>query len=423
MSLEPLQNRIQQLERLLEVSRTLSGMLDLAPLLQSITEVAADLTYSEESSILLYDKKTKQLEFVAAPWFKRDLMREIRVPLKGSISGEVFTHGQPVLVRNAQQDNRLYRLVDESASFQTRSMVSVPLIYQGKTTGVLSAVNKLGDLDYTEDDVRILETLASQAAIAIKNASLLKESQEAYAELAEFDQMKTDFVAITSHELRTPLGLILGHATFLRENLSEDYRSQIDVIVRSAMRLKEIIEDLSKIDNLQTDQASLRRRPVIVNSLIIDMANTYAIQAKQKGVRFKTILPNTQVTVEGDPEKLSVALDHLVRNAVTFTDEGGIVMISAEEVPGMVKLSVGDTGIGIPRKDLDRIFDRFYQVASHMTRKHGGMGLGLAITKGMVEMHGGKISVESVEGRGSKFTIFLPTSAAQVDAVKRVLEE
>jgi signal transduction histidine kinase len=422
MSVEPLHQRIQQLERLLEVSRTLSGMLELEPLLQSLVEIASDLTYSEEASILLYDKQSQQLEFVAAPWFKRDIMREIRVPLRNSISGEVFTRGTPMIVQDAQKDERLFRLVDESASFQTRSILAVPLTYQGKPTGVLTAVNKLGGLGYTEEDIKVLETLASQAAIAIKNATLLRESQEAYDELAELDRMKSNFVAITSHELRTPLGLILGHATFLKETGSEEFRSQIDVIVRSATRLKEIIEDLSKVNNMPSDGDVLRRHVLNVNGIVVDLASTYAIQAKQKGIRFKTVMPDKQLAVEGDGEKIKVALDHLVKNALTFTDEGGVVMVSLEEVPGMVKISVADTGIGIPKKDVDRIFERFYQVASHMTRKHGGMGLGLAVAKGMIEMHGGKITVESKEGRGSKFTVFLPTTASQVDAAQRVFE-
>ena len=190
-----------QLERLLEVGRNLSAMLDLEPLLQTIIDAAADLTYSQEASILLYNEETEDLEFVAAPWFKRDRMKEIRVPLDKSISGQVFTYGEPILVEDASNDPRIFRDVDTHSDFDTRSILVVPMKIKGETTGVLSAVNKLGDQTYMEDDIHILETLASQAAIAIHNANLLKQTQEAYEELSQFDQVKSDFIAITSHDI------------------------------------------------------------------------------------------------------------------------------------------------------------------------------------------------------------------------------
>lgn len=416
-------HRIQQLERLLEVSRNLSAIVDLEPLLQSIVEAAAELTQSEEASILLHDQMTNELKFVAAPWFKRDVIKNIRVPLEGSITGEAFTTGEPVIVHDTQNDSRLFRAVDEAANFKTHSMLAVPMLFQGKATGVLSAVNKGGNLKYSDEDLAILETLASQAAIAIKNATFLKESQERYKELAEFDRMKTDFIAITSHELRTPLGLILGHATFLNEVVPEEMRKQLDVIVRSAMRLKEIIEDLSKVSTFESGEARIKRRPVNLNLLVQDLVNAYQDLAADKEITLKSKLPANALKFEGDAEKINIALTHLVKNAITFTDKGGVVELSAEEIPGFVKVNVIDTGIGIPQKDLERIFERFYQVEEHMTRRHGGMGLGLSVATLMVEMHGGRIAVESVEGKGSKFSIMLPTSASQVSAAQRVFND
>jgi signal transduction histidine kinase len=422
MSVEPLNNRIKQLERLLEVSRNLSAMLELEPLLRSITEAAADITYSQEASILLYEEETDDLAFVASPWYKHESMKQIRVPLEGSIAGQVFIHAEPILVRDAQRDDRLYRAVDERTDFETRCLLAVPMMFKGKAIGVLTAVNKLSSLHFSEEDVTILETLASQAAIAIKNAGLLKQAQDAYEELAEIDRMKTDFIAITSHELRTPLGLILGHATFLNEMVPDDLSAQMEVIVRSSMRLKEIVEDLSKVNNFQSGQSRVRRREVNVNLLLQDVAATFKEQAAAKSMLLKTNLPEKKLTVEGDAEKIGIAVSHLIKNAISFTDEGGAIEVATEELPGYVKISVIDSGVGIPRKDLTRVFERFFQVESHMTRRHGGMGLGLSVAKMMVEMHGGRIGVESVEGEGSNFTILFPTSHAQLSAAQRVFK-
>ncbi len=408
MSIEPLNHRIQQLQRLLEAGRNLSAMLDLEPLLQTIIDLAADLTDSQEASILLYNEKDKNLEFVTAPWLKRDEMRGIRVPLDKSIAGQVFSYGEPVLVKNALGDPRIYRQVDSETEFETRSMLAVPLKIKGKATGVLTAVNKLEDVTFTENDINILETLASQAAIAIQNARLMQQTKKAYEELSQLDQMKSDFIAITSHELRTPLGLILGHATFLNEMVPEELQSQMDVVVRSAMRLKEIVEDLSKVNNFQTGQARLRRQAIDIKELLQEVVNSFKRSTREKELELRLDLPDTPLVLEVDNEKIGIALSHLLRNCITFCDPGDHIWVRAEQLPGHVKIEVQDTGIGIPSRDTSRIFERFYQVESHMTRRHGGMGLGLSVAKMMIEMHNGRINVHSEEGHGSLFTVLLP---------------
>jgi len=413
MSVEPLNNRIQQLERLLEVGRNLSAMLDLEPLLQSIIDVASDLTYSQEASILFYDEEQRNLTFLAAPWFKRAQMSQIRVPLDSSIAGQVFTCGEPIVVSDASNDPRIFRDVDKRGDFVTKSMLSVPMVFKGKPTGVLTAVNKLGKGTYTEEDINILEILASQAAIAIENANYLKEAQRAYQELAELDRMKTDFIAITSHELRTPLGLILGHATFMHDIVPGDLKPQMDVIVKSSLRLKDIVEDLSKVNSFQTGEARIRRELMDLNVIVKEIVDSLKFQADEKQIAMRAFLPPAPIMMDGDSEKIGIALTHLIRNAVSFTDEGGAVKIRTEALPEYAKIEVIDTGIGIPEKDLTRIFDRFYQVEAHMTRRHGGMGLGLSVAKMMVEMHNGQIGVQSEVGVGTKFAIVLPLKATK----------
>ena len=414
-SVEPLNNRIQQLERLLEVGRNSSAMLDLDPLLQTIIDVASDLTYSQESSILLYDEVQDNLRFVAAPWFKRELMSEVRVPLDKSIAGQVYNFGEPILVRDAQNDTRIFRGVDKLSEFETTSLLAVPMIFKGKVTGVLTAVNKLGNGNYSEEDINILEILASQAAIAIQNANYMKETQKAYQELAEIDRMKTDFIGITSHELRTPLGLILGHATFLHEQVPPELKSQMDMIVKCSMRLKDIIEDLSKVNSFQTGEVRVRWAQIDLSEVVRDVASSFHELAENKNISLTLTLPPFPLIVDADSEKLGIAVSHLMRNAINFTDEDGSINVKTEQLPTYAKIEVTDTGIGIPPTDLTRIFERFYQVESHMTRRHGGMGLGLSVAKMMVEMHNGRIGVQSEEGKGSTFTILLPISTVEED--------
>ncbi len=126
--------------------------------------------------------------------------------------------------------------------------------------------------------------------------------------------------------------------------------------------------------------------------------------------------------VEADGTKISIALSNLIKNAITFTDNGGHILVKSEALPGYVKVSVADDGIGIPMKDLPHIFERFFQVESHLTRRHNGMGLGLSVAKVMIEMHGGRIWAESMEGRGSNFSFLLPLKAVQAETPSQVLQ-
>ena len=281
-------------------------------------------------------------------------------------------------------------------------------------------VNKTGEAHYTEEDLTILETLASQAAIAIQNTQLEKKVKKSQDQVSHLDRMKSDFIGIASHELRTPLGLILGHATFLREVIQPEYRAQLDIIIRNSMRLKEIIDSIANMDNAQSGTVSLRSRSISIKHVVEEVMGSFIKEAERKHLTLHADTGHDELMVEGDASKISIALSNVVKNALVFTNPGGHVFIVAEQIPGYVKLSVIDDGIGIPTKDLSHIFERFYQVESHLTRKHGGMGLGLSVAKVMTELHGGRIWAESVEGKGSNFTLLLPVNPEQANAASRV---
>ncbi|MEA1977175.1 MAG: ATP-binding protein [Chloroflexota bacterium] len=404
-------SKSQRLERLLEISRTMSATLDLLQLLDMIIDVACELTQSEVASILLYDSSAGVLRFEASPGMHRDDLREISIPLDSSVAGWIFTNSKPMVIQDAHSDPRVYRRVDEILKYETQSILGVPLSVKTETIGVLEAVNKLDDADYTEDDLEVLETLAAQAAIAIENVRLLASIQETNEELKRLDRMKSDFIAIASHELRTPLGLILGHATFLQEFIPPDHQEQMEVIIRSAMRLKAIIEDMSAIAHNEQGQSRVRRKPFSVSKLVEETFNQFRDSAKEKQIEIGFDIPEDEALImDGDHEKIEVALSNLVDNALNYTDAGGQVGIKAEGDDEMIKIFVVDTGIGIPEDEVERVFDRFYQVESHLTRKHGGMGLGLSIAKAMVEMHNGQIWCESKEGTGSLFCFMVPAN-------------
>jgi signal transduction histidine kinase len=413
--------RTQSLERLLEVTR-LGASLELEPFLRTLLSAARELTASETVSILELDETSGQFRFAAALGSQREALHGMKVPLEGSAAGQVFQERRPLRISNLTTDSRQFSALDFASASETRTLLGVPLMAGGQALGVVEAVNKAGNVHYTEEDITILETLAGLAALAIHNDRLRRRIDASYSELAELDRLKNDFIAITSHELRTPLGLILGHATFLRELLNQENREQLDIIIKNASKLKEIIESLSNVDNFQSGAARLRQRPVSVARIVQDVAASFADTAAGRNITLRSDLPADDLLVEADGGKLAIALSNLVKNALTFTDNGGHILISGQPVPGYIKVSVIDDGIGIPTRDLPRVFERFFQVESHLTRRHGGMGLGLAVAKVMVELHGGRIWVESAEGQGSNFTFLLPVSPPEVDADSGALQ-
>ncbi len=414
-------DQAQRLERLLEISRGLTSNLDLPSLLQSIVEVAAEITDSEAASILLHDPASGDLVFEAVPEIQGEGIKQIHVPVASSIAGMVFQNATPAIINDAMADHRIYREVDRLIRFQTRSILAVPLMIKQEPIGVLEAVNKLGDANYTGADQASLETLAAQAAISIENARLMSKLQDANQELVRLDRMKSDFIAIASHELRTPLGLILGHATFLTELVDEQHQDQIEVIIRSAERLKAIVEDLARISHQEEGQSRVSRQPFSANELVISVVGRFGELAKEKKIQLGADVPSKdKLMVEGDREKIEIVLTNLIRNSLIFTDQGGEVGVKAEASDDYVRIFVVDSGIGIPERDIDRVFERFYQVESHLTRKHGGMGLGLSIAKAMVEMHHGQIWCESKVDVGSLFCFMLPLTEERAEAAAKV---
>lgn len=403
-----LPQRVRELELMIQVSRILTSTLDLERLLKLISKTAAELVNSQDASIILEDPRTGTLVFLAAAGPKSDELKKIQVPIKGSIAGTVFKSQEPLIVQDTGTDPRHYSGVDRDLEFETYSLLAVPMIFKERPIGVLEAVNKLNHGRFSEHDVQILSTLASQAAVAIENARLVTELQEANVRLAELDQLKSSFIAIASHELRTPLALILGYATFLREEADDAASEQIDMVLQGAIQLKGLIEDMVNLSHLEAGSAELDLSEFILQDVIQRAIEAQQQFADTKSLEIRQSLPAAAICVRADLEKISIVLNNLLNNAIKFTPAGGRIQVAVRLQTGIVAVSIADTGIGIPQNELERIFNQFYQVESPLTRREGGMGLGLSIARGIVELHGGRIWAESVPGRGSRFTFTLP---------------
>ncbi|HTP07656.1 MAG TPA: GAF domain-containing sensor histidine kinase [Anaerolineae bacterium] len=409
-----LRRTADRLQRILEISQILTSTYDLDDLLQMILAAATELTRTETASILLLDEGSTELRFAASTGSYRDKLMTMRVPVDGSLAGTILRSGEPMVFDNVQQDPRHFDSIDKQISFESRSMLGVPLLMRDRAVGVLEAWNKVDSSPFSEEDGQVLMTLAAQAAVAIENARLITALQKAYEQLNRVDQIKSDFIAIASHELRTPLGLILGYAAMLKEDLKNpDTAEQLDVVMNSALRLRDLIDDMVNVQHIEEGKAKLVLTEFVLQEVVQRVVGAMNELYMAKEQEMLINLPPQPLSLTADREKITLVLNNLLANAIKFTGARGRIMLTAERKNGEVQVHVADTGIGIPAREVDRIFERFYQVEPHLTRTHGGLGLGLAIAKGMIELHGGKIWVESVEGLGSRFSFSVPVDGPQ----------
>ncbi|MCD6385092.1 HAMP domain-containing histidine kinase [Candidatus Sumerlaeota bacterium] len=322
------------------------------------------------------------------------------------IAGWVAEHGEPLILQgDLKEDPRFAEAVRRS---EISSAISVPLFFRGTVIGVLNLAKGPGASPFTESDVEFTSVLAGQAAAAIENARMFERIQKAYQQLAELDYLKSEFISIAAHELRTPLAIILAYSTLMKEEATEAIQEHLDIVVDAAMQLKSVIENMVDLSHLESGELELQPQPVRFSEIVELVLEGIRPLAEEKEHTISTEIPPDLPTIVADKQKLCVILSNLLSNAIKFTETGGQISIRAEVDGDALLVAVTDNGIGIPEKEQERIFDRFYQVESSLRREHKGIGLGLSIAKGMVELHGGTIWVESQPGSGSTFYFRIP---------------
>jgi signal transduction histidine kinase len=292
-----------------------------------------------------------------------------------------------------------------------RAAIYAPMLWEGKGIGVIwVARDYVGP--FSEKDIALLKTFADQAVIAIQNARLFREIQDKSRQLEVANQHKSEFLANMSHELRTPLNAIIGFSEVLLERmfgeLNEKQDDYLKDIHSSGKHLLTLINDILDLSKVEAGRMELERSAFDLPSAISNAMTLVRERAYQHGIKLALGADPNLGEIVADERKFKQILVNLLSNAVKFTPDGGRIDVNAHRDTDNVAIAVRDTGIGIAREDQDAVFEEFRQVGRNYTNKQEGTGLGLALTRKFVELHGGKIWLESEPGKGSTFTFTIP---------------
>jgi len=410
-----LSNALEQQTAISEILRVISSSpTDVQPVLEAIAERAAKLCGAAVATMYLIDGDT--LRLLASKGPTPDVVRSLdELPItRESLSGRAVLEQRTIQVPDLLAAAADYPLSsDIAAQLGHRTVVVTPLLREGKPFGtILLRRNEVRA--FSDQEVALLRTFGDQAAIALENVRLFHEIEQKSRQLETANRHKSEFLANMSHELRTPLNAIIGFSEVLLERLfgdlnpkQDDYLKDIHSSGKHLLQLINDILDLSKVEagRMELETSSFDLPTAIANAmtLIRERAQKHEIALSQEvGAGLGEIV--------ADERKFKQILLNLLSNAVKFTPDGGRIEVKAHRDAGNVVVSVHDTGIGIAPADRDAVFEEFRQVGRNYTNKQEGTGLGLALTRKFVELHGGRIWLESEPGKGSTFTFTIPAA-------------
>jgi signal transduction histidine kinase len=429
---------LQQLQRiasLTNIGKTISLRYTTDQLLSAIYTECEKTVDCSLFTIALLDESTDELSFELDV---RDgtVLPKDRMPVGEGLNSWVVMHHQPLLIGSVADEARLgVKSVADSKA--TESWLGVPMIARDRVIGVIS-VESYKKHAFTQDDVLLMTAIANQAAVAIENAQLYKdlegltyaleqrvmertnELRETNLRLLAADRSKNQFLANMSHELRTPLNSIIGFSSVLlesaRNTLAPRLYKFLENIHTAGNHLLELINDILDLSKIEAGKMELRPDEFDLRDTIAAVERVMKGFAAEANVRITSSIDPSVPIVRLDEGRLKQILFNLLSNAVKFSPNGGPVTVNATYLTkelspievDSVRIDVADQGIGIAPEELQRIFDEFYQTEQGRRSRRGGTGLGLSLTRNFVELHHGRIDVQSTPGSGSTFTLYLP---------------
>ncbi len=410
-----LQTSIEKFSAVHEIDRGIIEKRDLSSLLEFIVSKAKELTETDAAFYALVEGDV--IRHHISTGLRKDIFEDLEIKKGTGMSWLAIEEKKPVVIEDFFSDrkinNRPYHVIKREGLV---SFIAVPFFSgKGEPLGVLFVANRR-KTKFTEEQIETLTTLASQTTVAIEHAKLyhdLKEVheklQQAYNELKSLDELKRNIIANVSHELQTPLTIVKGVLQLLMmEEEKENNRELLKLALSALYRQKNIIMDLIKVAEIEKGKMRLNIEPVKFEELIRVIDDDFKPLLLKGKIKMSIDPEKDLLEVKADKAHIKHVIRNLINNAIKFNREGGEIIIEAEKKKDKVEICIKDTGIGIHKDKLHKIFHKFYQVDSSTSRHYSGTGMGLALVKEIVEAHGGEVSVESKEGRGTIICFTLP---------------
>jgi GAF domain-containing protein len=413
---------LEREQRLNEITRTISGTLNIPTILNHVLKLATELIGAEGAILFMptEDKTTISQPYVynVAGEGQNLFLAERR-----GIVRQIIESNESLLLSNYEEHPDA---LDVLIQLGAHAFIGVPVAIGGSAIGVLEVYSTSEDVRFSQRDLGLIESIGLQTGIAIQNARHFEQASQRATELAaalsrleELDQLKSEFIQNVSHELRTPLAIVRGYIELLTDGtLGEINPIQVDpinIISRRVDMLTHIVEDLTIILEVEGDR--MRWEEIDIHELTKASISEFQVSMESAGLHLISETDSYTKPIYGDSVKLRRTLDNLIGNALKFTPKGGNITVKLQELGDSVLIQVSDTGIGIPKDKLERVFERFYQVDGSSRRRYGGTGLGLSLVKEITEAHNGKVSVVSEENKGTTFSIEIPHGSPEYKRV------
>ncbi len=367
---------------------------------------------ADGSSILLTDRERGELNFFIALGEKAKQLKNITLAKGEGIAGFVAETGLPMVVSDARRENRFSMRVDRATGFKTRSIACVPLKVRGELKGVIEVVSKKAGA-FGDKELDMLTAIAGPVAVMIDNAKLIQEVKALHDRLGEATRLKGEMLATMTHEMRTPINIVIGNLDlvlrgFLGE-LTEKQRKCLDTAMRNSGEALNLVSSLLDLSRFEAGQYVVHVEEFRLEDLWTELELLFQIGLSGKAVELSWTVDGPLPALSTDRMKVKEILGNIVFNAVKYTDKGHIRVTAAPVQSGeQIAIEVADTGVGIPKESLPFIFEPFRQMEGSATRSLGGVGLGLAIAKRLLDLLHGKVDVASDMGKGTTFRITVP---------------
>ena len=412
MRTQELAQSVEELRALGEVSQAVNSSLDLPAVLATIVAKAVQLSDTEAGAIYVYEDAERQFRLRATHGMSDDLIAAIadrQTDLGDTTIGEAAERREPIQIANLSEEPRT-PIFDIILAAGFRALLVVPLLRPDRIFGAL-VVRRRQPGEFPKATVDLLQTFAAQSVLAIQNARLFTEIEEKGRQLEVASQHKSQFLANMSHELRTPLNAILGYTELMIDQIYGEVPAKmagvLDRVQTNGRHLLGLINDVLDLSKIEAGQLTLALAGYSLADVVHNVASAVESLATEKRLALKLDVSSNLPAGRGDERRLTQVLLNLVGNAIKFTDKGEVA-IAASASNGSFNIAVRDTGPGISAADQVKIFEEFHQADNSATKTKGGTGLGLSIAKRIVEMHGGRIWVESSPGAGATFSFSVP---------------